>query len=85
MEYHDSSQPLSPEDVEWRLREAGLTVAPNLLANLAEDAKAGSDGGLSDGEALEGLRSFIEAATSDIVLAFAALEKCVLDLEPRER
>ena len=85
MGQHDFSKSLSPEDLEWRLREAGLTVTPNLLANLAEDAKAGSDVGISDGVALEGLRSFIETATSDIVLAFAALEKRILDLEPRER
>ena len=85
MGQHDFSMSLSPEDLEWRLREAGLTVTPNLLANLAEDAKAGSDVGLSDRETLEGLRSFIEAATSDIILAFATLEKRILDLEPRER
>lgn len=84
MGQHDFSKSLSPEDLEWRLREAGLTVTPNLLENIAEDAKVIPCGGLSDGEALEELRSFIESATSNIVLAFAALEKRILDLEPRE-
>ncbi|MER0074403.1 hypothetical protein [Corynebacterium sp. KPL3739] len=82
MENSDSSsQEFGFEDVEWRLREIGLSVTPDLMAELAPLAERLPVGDVPIEEAVTEYTQFSKQAIATIALKMSLLEKRILDLE----
>ena len=82
MENSDSSsQEFGFEDVEWRLREIGLSVTPDLMAELAPLAERLPVGDAPIEEAVTKYTQFSKQAIATIALKLSLLEKRILDLE----
>ncbi len=82
MENSDSSsQEFGFEDVEWRLREIGLSVTPDLMAELAPLAERLPVDDVPIEEAVTEYTQFSKQAIATIALKMSLLEKRILDLE----
>lgn len=82
MENSDSSsQEFGFEDVEWRLREIGLSVTPDLMAELAPLVERLPVGGVPIEEAVTEYTQFSKKAIATVALKMSLLEKRILDLE----
>lgn len=82
MENSDSSsQEFGFEDVEWRLREVGLSITPDLMAELAPLAERLPVGDVPIEEAVTEYTQFSKQAIATIALKMSLLEKRILDLE----
>lgn len=82
MENSDSSsQGFGFEDVEWRLREIGLSITPDLMAELAPLAERLPVGDVPIEEAVSEYTQFSKQAIATIALKMSLLEKRILDLE----
>ena len=69
------------EDVEWRLREAGLSVTPDLTAELAAMVNTLPVGEVPIEEAVTEYTQFSKKAVASVTLKMALLEKRIIDLE----
>ena len=69
------------EDVEWRLREAGLSVTPDLMAELATLTDALPVGEVPIEEAVTEYTQFSKQAIASVALKMSLLEKRIIDLE----
>lgn len=82
MENSDSSsQEFGFEDVEWRLREIGLSITPDLMAELALLTERLPVGDVPIEEAVTEYTQFSKQAIATIALKMSLLEKRILDLE----
>ena len=82
MENSDSSsQWFGFEDVEWRLREAGLSITPDLMAELATLADRLPSGEVPIEEAVTEYTQFSQRAIASVALKMAILEKRIIALE----
>ena len=82
METSDSSsQEFGYEDVEWRLREVGLSVTPDLMAELATLADRLPSGEVPIEEAVTEYTQFSKRAIASVALKMSLLEKRIIDLE----
>lgn len=76
-----SSQGFGFEDVEWRLREVGLSITPDLMAELAPLAERLPVGDVPIEEAVTEYTQFSKQAIATVALKMSLLEKRILDLE----
>ncbi|WP_306592914.1 hypothetical protein [Corynebacterium striatum] len=76
-----SSQGFGFEDVEWRLREAGLSITPDLMAELAPLVNGLPVGEVPIEEAVTEYTQFSKRAISLVALKMSLLEKRIIDLE----
>ena len=84
METSDSSsQEFGYEDVEWRLREAGLSTTPDLMAELAYLVDGLPVGGVPIEEAVTEYTQFSKKAIATVALKMSLLEKRIISLESR--
>lgn len=82
MENSDSSsQEFGYEDVEWRLREAGLSVTPDLMAELATLSDRLPSGEVPIEEAVTEYTQFSKQAIASVALKMSILEKRIIALE----
>ena len=82
METSDSSsQEFGYEDVEWRLREAGLSVTPDLMAELATLTDKLPVGEVPIEEAVTEYAQFSKKAIATVALKMSLLEKRIISLE----
>ena len=82
MENSDSaSQDFGYEDVEWRLREAGLSVTPDLMAELATLSNRLPSGEVPIEEAVTEYTQFSKKAIATVALKMSLLEKRIISLE----
>lgn len=82
MENSDSSsQGFGFEDVEWRLREVGLSTTPDLMAELATLVERLPVGGVPIEEAVTEYAQFSKKAIATVALKMSLLEKRIIDLE----
>lgn len=84
MENSDSaSQGFGFEDLEWRLREAGLSTTPDLMAELAYLVDGLPVGGVPIEEAVTEYAQFSKKAIATVALKMSLLEKRIISLESR--
>ncbi|WP_420678886.1 hypothetical protein [Corynebacterium striatum] len=76
-----SSQGFGFEDVEWRLREVGLSTTPDLMAELAALTDKLPVGEVPIEEAVTEYAQFSKRAISLVALKMSLLEKRIIDLE----
>lgn len=76
-----ASQDFGFEDVEWRLREIGLSITPDLMAELALLTERLPVGNVPIEEAVTEYTQFSKKAIATVALKMSLLEKQIIDLE----
>ncbi|OFQ44623.1 hypothetical protein HMPREF3155_11605 [Corynebacterium sp. HMSC06D04] len=76
-----SNYEFSSEDVEWRLREAGLSTTPELMSELADLVNALPSGSVPIEEAVAEYSKFSKQAVASIASKMAVLESRLMRLE----
>ncbi|ART20087.1 hypothetical protein CBE89_00135 [Corynebacterium striatum] len=76
-----SNYEFSFEDVEWRLREAGLSTTPELMSELADLVNALPSGSVPIEEAVAEYSKFSKQAAASIASKMAVLESRLMRLE----
>lgn len=81
MEDKSQEDRLGFEDVEWRLREIGLSVTPDLMSELAVLINELPKGEVPINEAITECAQFSKKAIAEVALKMALLEKRIIGLE----